>query len=97
MNTKLLSLLVVGVVLTGCETKEESEVVKFSNMETKTVSWYKENTAERERVLKFCAENIGALKDNANCLNASAVAASAFESKERIETPKAIQFDKKTD
>ncbi len=97
MKIKLISLLFVFSFITGCDQKEKSELEKFAEAEVKPVSWYKENSAERDRVLKYCTDNIGVLKDNANCINASAVVAGAFESKERIETPKAIQFDKKTD
>lgn len=97
MNIKFMAIALVFSVLFGCGKKEKTEVEKFAEAEVKPVSWYKENAAEREAVLKICTDNIGVLKDNANCLNASAVVAGAFDSKERIETPKAIQFDKKTD
>ena len=95
MNKKLLIALVLIPIFSGCEKKEKTELDMFIEQPVQTVEWYKQNSSERERVLKLCKDNIGQLKDNANCINASGAVASAFDSKERIETPKAITFPKK--
>lgn len=94
MKNKLIVVALAMVSFVGCEKKEKTEVELFAEQPVQSVSWYKEHAPEREKVLKLCADNIGQLKENANCVNASAVVASAFESNERIETPKALTFEK---
>ena len=95
MKKRLLLAIAIIPLFSGCEKTEKTELDKFVEKPVNTVEWYTANPTERDAVLKFCKDNIGQLKDNANCVNASGSIAAAFDSKERIETPKAITFDKK--
>jgi hypothetical protein len=95
MKKKQLIAIFLITIFSGCEKKEKTELDRFIEQPVQTVEWYRNNSNERERVIKLCQDNIGQLKDNPNCINASGVVASAFNSKERIETPKAITFPKK--
>jgi hypothetical protein len=51
----------------------ESEPPKEDS--AKTVEWYTNNKAERNRALKKCNNNPGKLKDDPDCINASRSAA----------------------
>lgn len=95
MNKKILLAIILIPIFSGCEKLEKTELDSFVEKPVQSVEWYKANPVERDAVLSFCKNNIGQLKDNANCVNASGSLAAAFESKDRIETPKAITFDKK--
>lgn len=95
MKQQLLVAFLLIPILAGCEKQEKTELDTFAEKQVQSVEWYKANPIERDTVLEFCKNNIGQLKNNANCVNASGAVASAFESNKRIETPKAITFDKK--
>jgi predicted Fe-S protein YdhL (DUF1289 family) len=49
-------------ILSGC--------FETNMTETNSVSWYKENDAERKQVLIECNDNPGELEKTPNCINA---------------------------
>lgn len=61
MKKTILSVVVAGVLISGCGSKTE---------ETKTVDYYLQNDKEREETAKKCNNNYGELATTPNCINA---------------------------